>query len=70
MIPKVDRKICVGAGNCVAIAPEVFALDDENKAVVTNPKRAEDDIIWKAAESCPVDAILLEDESTGEILYP
>ena len=70
MIPKVDRKLCVGAGNCVAIAPEVFALDDENKALVTNPKGAEEDVIWKAAESCPVDAVIIEDESTGEILYP
>jgi len=70
MIPKVDRNLCVGAGNCVAIAPEVFAMDDEDMAVVANPKGADEDTIWKAAESCPVDAIILEDETTGEVLYP
>jgi ferredoxin len=70
MIPKVDKDICVGVGNCVAIAPEVFAFDDENKAYVFNPNGADEDTIRKAAESCPVDAITLEDEVTGETLYP
>jgi len=70
MIPKVDRNLCVGAGNCVGIAPEVFAMDDEDMAVVVNPKGADEDTIWKAAESCPMDAIILEDETTGEVLYP
>ena len=70
MKPKVDRNLCVGAGNCVAIAPEVFAMDDEDMAVVVNPKGTDEDTIWKAAESCPMDAIILEDEATGEVLYP
>jgi ferredoxin len=30
---KVDRDLCIGVSNCVAIAPSVFKLDDnKNKA--------------------------------------
>jgi len=70
VIPRVDRDVCVGIGNCEAICPEVFKLDDENKAVVVDPRGADEETIRKAAESCPVEAIILEDEKTGEILYP
>ena len=67
---RVDRELCKGAGSCVAIAPEVFQLDDADKAVVIDQHGAGDDIIWQAAEACPFDAIILEDETTGEWLYP
>ena len=32
---KVDR-LCIGITNCVAVAPTVFEMDAENKAVVTD----------------------------------
>jgi len=31
---RVDRDLCIGVSNCVAIAPTVFALDGENKAII------------------------------------
>ena len=67
---RIDRELCKGAGSCVANAPEVFQLDDAEKAVVIDQHGASDDTIWQAAESCPFDAIILEDETTGEWLYP
>ena len=51
------------------IAPEVFELDSELKAVVKDPKGADDDKIIDAAKSCPVMAIFLEDEE-GNQIYP
>jgi len=54
---EVDREKCIGAASCVAIAPDVFELDNENKAVVKNPHGADDDTIILAAKSCPVLAI-------------
>jgi len=66
----VDRDLCIGAANCVAIAPSVFQLDADNKAVVVNDQDVSDDTLWEAAQSCPTDAITLEDEDTGETLYP
>ncbi|MDO8588680.1 MAG: ferredoxin [Armatimonadota bacterium] len=66
----VDRDLCIGAGNCVAIAPAVFQLDADNKAVVAEDQDAPDDLLWDAAESCPTKAIILEDDETGEVVYP
>jgi ferredoxin len=66
----VDRELCIGAGNCVAIAPSVFQMDAENIAVVIDEVAAPDELLWQAAEACPTAAITLEDDETGEILYP
>ncbi len=65
----VDRDLCVGAGNCVAYAPTVFALDEENKAVVLTPSSVDDETLLEAAESCPENAIIVEDDE-GNQLYP
>lgn len=65
----VDRVKCIGANSCVAVAPGVFQLDDENLAYVTDPESTDDDTIRLAAESCPVLAVLLYDE-TGKQLFP
>lgn len=66
---KVDRNLCIGAGTCTVIAPEVFELDDELKAVVKDPGGAPDDKILDAAKSCPVLAIILEDDD-GKQVFP
>lgn len=64
---RVDRDICVGVGNCVVIAPTVFELDAQNKAVVLEPSSADEMTIKEAAESCPVSAIILEDDNGNQI---
>jgi len=66
---KVDRELCIGISNCVAVAPKVFVLDKENKAVVLDPSSVDDKTLLKAAESCPQNAIIVEDD-TGRQLYP
>lgn len=65
----VDRNLCIGAASCIAVAPGVFELDSENKAVVYNDKGADDETILLAAKSCPTLAILLFDEE-GNQIYP
>lgn len=65
----IDREKCIGAAPCVAIAGAVFQLDDEGKAYIVDPNGADDATIKMAAESCPVRAILLYDE-TGKQVYP
>jgi ferredoxin len=65
----VDRALCIGAASCVAIAPEVFELDSENKAIIKNPQGADDEIILLAAKSCPTRAIFVYDEK-GNQTYP
>lgn len=66
---KVDRDLCSGAGNCVALAPRVFRLDGEKKAVVVESYPVDDQALWDAAESCPENAIILLDDE-GNQLYP
>lgn len=66
---RVDRSLCIGAGTCSVIAPEVFELDGELKAVVKDPNGAPEDKIIDAAKSCPVLAITLEDDD-GKQIYP
>lgn len=61
---EIDRSVCIGAGNCIGVAPEVFALDDEKIAVILDAEGAPENQIRDAAWSCPTDAISLF-ESTG-----
>jgi ferredoxin len=66
---RVDRDLCIGVGNCVAYAPTVFELDQENKAVVLDPSSVDDNTLLEAAKSCTENAIIVEDEQ-GRQLYP
>ncbi len=66
----VDRNLCIGAASCVAIAPNAFALDDEQKAVILDTADHETmETIILAAQSCPVEAIIIENER-GERVWP
>jgi ferredoxin len=64
----VDRSLCIGSGDCVDTAPNVFQLDEEDKAVVVDPDGASEDEILQAAANCPVSAIFVVGEE-GD-LYP
>jgi ferredoxin len=66
---EVDRNLCIGAASCIAVAPGVFELDNENKAVVKNPTAVDDDTILMAAKSCPVLAIKLYGKD-GKQIFP
>lgn len=66
---RVDRDLCIGVGNCVVFAPTVFKLDEENKVVVLDPSSIDDDTLLEAAESCPEQAIIVEDDE-GHQLFP
>lgn len=67
---EIDRELCIGAASCIAVAPEAFELDGENKAV-TKPLWSDltDEQLLNAAKACPVAAILLYGPD-GKRLYP
>ncbi len=66
----VDRNLCIGAASCVAVAPKTFALDNEAKAIILDTATAETpESIMDAAKSCPVAAIIIQDE-TGKQIFP
>jgi len=66
---KVIRSKCIAAGSCIAIAPKVFEFDEENIARVISQDEL-DDIKLLAAQSCPTMAIVVEDITTGEQVWP
>lgn len=66
---EVDRELCIGAAPCVTIAPGVFQLDEENKAYIVDQNGADAETILLAAQSCPVQAIIVYDED-GKQIYP
>lgn len=66
---EVDRNLCIGAASCVAVAPNVFELDNENKAVIKDPRGADDETVLLAAKSCPVLAIKLYGKD-GKQVFP
>ena len=68
---RVDRDLCISAGNCVANGPTVFELDQEGIAVVLDPHglTVPEHVLWAAAKDCPTAAIVLEDDE-GHTLYP
>ena len=70
LVIEVDRELCYGFGDCVASAPGVFELDDEEKAVVIDPNGASRDDLVEAAANCPVTAITIREASTGEQVFP
>ena len=59
----VDRALCIGSGDCVDTAPDVFRLDEQDKAVVIDPQGAPLDDVLEAAGNCPVTAIFVVGES-------
>lgn len=64
---KILRDLCIGAASCVAISPKVFELDSEAKAVILEPKDDTNENILAAAQSCPVNAIIIEDENGNQV---
>lgn len=66
---EVKRDLCIGAATCVAIAPDVFELDDEMKAIIKSPTGNDDNTIIEAAKSCPTLAIFIYDDA-GKQIFP
>ena len=65
-VPQIDENACAAHGDCVDLAPNVFALNDIAHVVGDGPQ----DLIMKAAEACPSTAISVIDDQTGEQVYP
>jgi ferredoxin len=67
---KVIRAKCESCGTCVAIAPQVFQLDDKGIATVISQDGHDDETKLMAAQSCPRMAIEVTDAETGQKIWP
>ena len=61
----IDRGACMGSGNCVYWAPEVFDLDDDGVAVVRGDATGHEEQVRSAARNCPTRAIRVDALVTG-----
>ncbi|HIB13587.1 MAG TPA: ferredoxin [Dehalococcoidia bacterium] len=66
----VDLDICVGNAMCETYAPKVFVLNDDRQSTVADPNADTFENIMEAAQDCPVSAITVIDDETGESLFP
>jgi ferredoxin len=66
----VIREKCISAASCVAIAPQVFKLDEENLAEIISQDGNDDSTKLLAAQSCPTAAVIVVDTQTGEQVWP
>ncbi len=53
----IDKETCIGCGICEGLYPELFIMNDEGKAEVTDLKDYDPDNAAQAIEQCPVSAI-------------
>jgi 3-phenylpropionate/trans-cinnamate dioxygenase ferredoxin reductase subunit len=63
-VVKADHEACQGYANCVVGAPDYFDLDDDGVVVLLQTEIPESERVrvTEAARSCPVSALLVEDE--------
>jgi len=59
-----NRELCIGAGNCVLAAEDVFDQDDEALVVVLEEHPSSDRAaeVRNAVAQCPSGALRLEDD--------
>jgi 3-phenylpropionate/trans-cinnamate dioxygenase ferredoxin reductase subunit len=63
-VVKADKELCQGYSNCVVAADDVFDIDDDGVVVLLKSSIPDSDRkrVEEAARSCPVSALLVEDE--------
>jgi ferredoxin len=65
----VDKETCIGSAVCAGTLPDRFRIVDDKAVPVREEIEPDDDVIG-AAESCPMEAILVADAATGKVLAP
>ncbi|OQD54888.1 ferredoxin [Streptomyces phaeoluteigriseus] len=67
---EVDRSLCIGSAQCLHHAPDRFHLDTARQS---HPRASHTDAnerVLEAAESCPVEAIVITLAENGEAVFP
>jgi ferredoxin len=65
-VARIDEGACAAHGDCEAIAPEIFRVDDVAVVIGEGP----DELMLEAARVCPSVAIVITGQETGEQIYP
>lgn len=65
---RIDELLCVGFGDCVGVAPEVFVLNGDGTVDFVDGGVAEQERLLEAGRACPVDALTVLDASGGQVV--
>lgn len=65
----VDKGTCIGSAVCAGTLPNRFRIVDDKSVPVDDLIEPDEDVLG-AAESCPMEAILVQDSATGAVLAP
>lgn len=59
----IDRRRCIGAGTCIALAPSAFQWrqGDFVKPELRDPNTVDEDVLREVAAACPTRAIVIEE---------
>jgi len=62
---KINQEECIGCGSCSTVCPDVFDLNDENKAIIkdtgSDQGESDNECVKEAVDVCPVDVIKIEE---------
>jgi ferredoxin len=62
-IPVIEKEECIACGNCEAVCPAVFRLNEAlGHSEVINPRGAPAEAIQQAIDECPVQCIHWQEE--------
>ena len=70
VLVRLDRLLCVGFGDCIDVAPDLWELDGEGIVRFREPVPAIDrERLLQSCAACPVDALTVLDPE-GKVLVP
>jgi ferredoxin len=67
---ELNQAKCQAYGRCSAVAPASFVLGADRKVRLVGNDGSPDDVVLKAAKSCPYRVISIFDVDSGEQLFP
>lgn len=61
---RIDKEKCIGCGTCTAVCPKIFVMEDDGKSSVKlQPSIEDEQCVKEAVDSCPTEAILIEEDN-------
>jgi ferredoxin len=65
---RIDRLLCVGFADCLDEAPGAFVLDDKGIVAFAEMDLSPRELLLRACQACPVDALSVLDASGRQIV--
>lgn len=64
---RIDRLLCVGFGDCITAAEELFEFDADGIAAFKDAATPTEERALDACRACPVDALIALDEGGAQV---